>query len=106
MSEGRMPGLEAKVRAALRRHVSGVPANRQREIVAALAAFLEEELERVRRHCVALCRHRAELWQKTPLAGEQAPESARDEARARANEARYLADLIETEREVFPEADA
>lgn len=101
-----MSKIEAKVREALRRHISGLPAERQTEIATALGALLEGELARERRRCVALCRHRAELWKKTPLAGDQAPQAAREEARARANEARYLADLIEAETDVFPEADA
>jgi hypothetical protein len=49
-----------------------------------------DQLERER--CVTLCRRRAELWRAT---SERSPVvGAREEARARANEAAYLADLL------------
>lgn len=52
------------------------------------------ESERERQRCVAICRRRADLWRTTaarrPVAG------ALEEARARANEAEYLADLLES----------
>ena len=56
--------------------------------VAVLTAARDE-----RRACVAECTRRAELWEKT---GEQPDASPliRAEARARAAEARYLADLL------------
>ena len=46
-----------------------------------------------RARCVAICRRRAELWRKTSAARGTAA-IAREEARARANEATYLADLL------------
>jgi hypothetical protein len=46
-----------------------------------------------RARAVALCRGRAVLWESTDLARSPAA-VAREEARARANEATYLADLI------------
>jgi len=47
-----------------------------------------------RDRCVAICRRRAGLWRAT---GDRSPiASAREEARARANEAAYLADLLES----------
>lgn len=58
-----------------------------------------------REHCTQLCRHRADVWSGT-LAATSAVPQARDEARARANEARYLADLIETGHDLYPDADA
>ncbi len=55
---------------------------------------MENETERERRRCVTICRRRAELWRMTlergPVAG------VLEEARARANEAAYLADLLES----------
>ena len=45
-----------------------------------------------RERCAAVCRRRAELWRKT--AAKSPFVAAREEARARANEAEYLADLI------------
>ena len=46
-----------------------------------------------RDRAVSLCRRRAELWETTDLARSTAA-LAREEARARTNEALYLADLI------------
>lgn len=50
---------------------------------------MENETDRERRRCVTICRRRAELWRPTlersPVAG------GLEEARARANEAAYLA---------------
>ena len=46
-----------------------------------------------RARCVAICRRRAELWRKTSAARGAVP-AAREEARARANEAMYLTDLL------------
>ena len=54
---------------------------------------MENETERERRRCVAICRRRAKLWRST-LA--RSPMAAVEEARGRANEAAYLADLLET----------
>jgi len=57
-------------------------------------AIVEEEVARERARCVAECRRRAELWRNTTLANAPVP-AAREEARARANEAQVLADLLE-----------
>jgi hypothetical protein len=46
-----------------------------------------------RERCVGVCRRRAELWRKTSARNPVASEL--EEARARANEADYLADLLE-----------
>jgi hypothetical protein len=54
---------------------------------------IEEIVERERERCVALCRRRAELWRRTSAARSKVA-IAREEARARANEAEYLADLL------------
>lgn len=62
--------------------------------VEALASAVEQLLARERRRCEKVCRERVELWRNTALA-KSAVASARDEARARANEAQYLADAIE-----------
>jgi hypothetical protein len=54
---------------------------------------METETDRERQRCVAICRRRAELWRRTL---ERNPMAMREEARGRANEAAYLADLIES----------
>jgi len=60
-------------------------------LVEAFVKLRDEE----RRRCAKVCRDRMELWRNTALAKSGIP-SAREEARARANEAQYLADAIET----------
>lgn len=55
----------------------------------------EDPIQKERERCVALCRHRAELWRRTAAAQSSIP-AAVEEARARANEAAYLADLLES----------
>lgn len=52
-----------------------------------------EQVQIERERCVRICRRRAELWRKTSVA-RSGPAGAREEARARANEAAYLADLL------------
>ncbi len=59
-----------------------------------VACLIEEEAARERQRCVAACRARADLW-RTTLAAKSKLAAAQDEARARANEAEYLADLLE-----------
>lgn len=55
----------------------------------------DEPVLRERERCVTICRRRAKLWRKT-IAARSSIASAREEARARANEATYLADLLES----------
>lgn len=54
--------------------------------------LIEEQIEFERARCVCICRSRADLWRRT--AARSSIASARDEARARANEASYFADLL------------
>jgi hypothetical protein len=67
---------------------------------------IEDRVERERQRCLQLCRHRSDLWEKTALAKESAPAHARDEARARHNEAEYIADLIATGADHYGTPDA
>ncbi len=53
---------------------------------------MEDRVRLERERCVAICRRRAELWRTTGARSSVA--SVRGEARARANEAAYLADLL------------
>jgi hypothetical protein len=55
----------------------------------------EEAILIERQRCADICRRRVELWRNTELARSGIP-SAEQEARARANEAAYLADWIES----------
>jgi hypothetical protein len=47
-----------------------------------------------RDRCVSICRRRAELWRQ--MAAHHPVGAALEEAQARANEAAYLADLLES----------
>ena len=60
-----------------------------------LAELLHQTLHAERTRCVNLCRARAALWRTTGMARSDSPTSAAVEARARANEAEYLADALE-----------
>lgn len=64
----------------------------------------DDPVQRERARCVAICRRRAELWRKTSEARSTIA-SAQQEARARANEAAYLADLLESGTDVGPDHD-
>ncbi len=52
------------------------------------------EVRRERERCVSICRRRAAMWDRA--ATRNPPAGALGEARARANEAAYLADLLES----------
>jgi hypothetical protein len=66
-----------------------------RELATAVELALLTAVRAERRACAAECTRRAELWERT---GDRpgASEPIRQEAVHRANEARYLADLIAT----------
>jgi hypothetical protein len=55
---------------------------------------MDTEVRRERERCVSICRRRAALWGRAAARNPAA--SALGEARARANEAAYLADLLES----------
>ena len=57
-----------------------------------LAGAMEGAVRAERERCVAVCRRRADLWRRTAVKSPFV--AAREEARARANEAEYLVDLI------------
>jgi hypothetical protein len=66
-----------------------------RDLAVAVELALLTAVRAERRACVAECTRRAELWERTAERPE-AHEQARKEAVHRANEARYLADLLAT----------
>lgn len=98
--------LEHRVRRRLTEPLASIDGRTREEILRRVVALAAEEVERERRRAVRLCMHRSDLWENTAAARKPAPREAREEARARHNEARYLADLIEQEQEMFDEADA
>jgi hypothetical protein len=60
-------------------------------IAARIEEAINQLLVRERERCVQLCRKRAVLWSNTTMASTP---MGREESRARANEASYLAGLI------------
>jgi hypothetical protein len=60
---------------------------------------ISDDVRRERERCAAICRRRAELW-RTTLQARSTIRAAQDEARARANEATCIADLIESGQDV------
>lgn len=80
-----------------------LPDAERREIAADLAGAVVRMVAAERQRCLDVCRGRAELWLRTSERGGPTP--LREESRARANEARYLADLLEME-EAFGLPDA
>lgn len=61
-------------------------------------------VERMR--CVELCRARAHMWRTTRMARDESHAAGVVEARARANEAEYLADALEAPPEAADALDA
>jgi len=68
-----------------------VPPAMRAKFAGAIAQFAAKYVAEERSRCRILCKRRAELWRNTR--GAASPLGA-EEARARANEADYLADLI------------
>ena len=94
----RKPGSSGTVEAseaALRELLKDVPSDVRRRVSQEVGVLVEEHVQGERERCVGMCRRRAEVWRKTSAARSTVA-TAREEARARANEARYLADLIES----------
>jgi hypothetical protein len=65
------------------------------ELAAAIELALLSAVRAERRACAAECERRGELWERTSERAD-AHTPARQEAQFRANEARYLADVIGT----------
>ncbi len=76
-------------------------ADASERLIAAVTQLLVEHMQKERDRAVRLCRKRAETWRNTSSASGPAT-YAREEARARANEASYLADLLESGEELAP----
>jgi hypothetical protein len=73
--------------------LQGVPQPTSDRVIRQVGQLLDEEIGRERERCADACRRRSDLWRRTTLSQVPAPEGS-EEARARANEARYLADLL------------
>ena len=68
-----------------------VPIDMSARITARLEEAVNEWLYRERERCVAICKRRAALWSNTSMSSSPL---GREESRARANEATYIADAI------------
>lgn len=84
----------ASVQLALGSALDDLSAAERSTVVMNIASVVAGEVARERQRCVEVCRSRVELWRNT-LAAKSSVASAREEARARANEAHYLADVLE-----------
>jgi len=87
--------IEASIQTGLAEHLPDLEPETQQRLVKELTRRFHSSVERERRRCVEACRYRAELWRRTSAA-ESTVDRTREEARARANEAQYLADWLET----------
>ncbi len=94
MTQEPSPTLARQLREKIVGLLEGVPEPRRTEITGALSKILDLEIAQERSRYVQACRDRALLWKNTQMADASAA-YARQEARARYNEATYLADLLE-----------
>ena len=92
-------GTVEATEAALRELLKDVPSDVRRRVSQEVGVLIEEHVQGERERCVEMCRRRGELWRRTSAA-RSTVKAAREEARARANEALYLADLLESGAEV------
>lgn len=90
------PSLSAMARLVaedFRRHREGhIDAAGMRELESAIELALLTAVRNERRACSAECTRRAELWERTER--DTTSTTPRVQAQCRANEARYLADLL------------
>jgi hypothetical protein len=95
MTEGKTAArVVSAVQAALSATIGSLGSDARHALVTRLARIVEAEVKAERDQCIQICRGRAELWSGT-FAATSPIDSAREEARARANEATCLADLLE-----------
>jgi len=87
--------LVEAVEASLRDRLADIPGDSRQDLLETVAGLIERQARAERDRCVAVCRRRALLWRNT-AASRSSLAVAREEARARGNEAIYLADLLES----------
>ncbi len=92
--------LAAAADQLVRRELPDASDNTREALVTAVTNLLIEHVNIERERAVRTCRKRAEVWGRTPPAAAPAP--AREEARARANEASYIADLLDAGHDELP----
>jgi hypothetical protein len=74
-------------------HGAALTSEMRRDLILAIDKALRTAIQIERDACVDICQHRLRLWEVT---GDKpiTPDALRPEARARANEAAYLADAL------------
>lgn len=92
----RMEHVVAACDAILAEEMAEVPSEARQRLESRFAMLVEEQVARERERLAMICRERAVLWERTLLATSALP-SAVAEARSRSNEAKYLADLFESD---------
>lgn len=80
---------------ALRAQLAGAPEPARRALLQRVAELAHEQVMEERQRCVDVCLRRGALWKAS-----RADSPLAHEARARGNEALYLADLLETGEEL------
>ncbi len=83
-----------------------VPAPLRAQIEGDILAEIQRAVKAERSRCAAACAERADLWRRTLAAQPGAPRIGVEEARARSNEAQYLADVFTLEPGVAQAATA
>ena len=84
-----------QAREIVRNHGEAISDRIRANLVGEIVELAELMRSAERRRCADVCRERSELWARTIAADDSAPLPAREEARHRHNEARYLADALE-----------
>lgn len=103
MAEPSTP-VEERIRRALAEEAGSLSEDESEALQRRLVSLVEAQVQGERERCVTACRRRAELWSKAlEERQESGPEEAREEARARQNEATYLADLLASGESLAPE---
>ena len=74
-------------------HGAALTSEMRRDLIIAIDKALRTAVQIERDACVEICQHRHRLWEVTSDK-PTTPEALRPEARARANEAAYLADAL------------
>lgn len=96
--------LYALIDRELQMVLAPLPATQQAAVLERVLRLVQRVTSEQRRRCADVCRERAALWRATGM-GKSALASAREEARARANEAQYLADAFDAPPMASTEAD-
>jgi hypothetical protein len=97
-------------RAALERElaeaIAQLPEPARSIAIEKFVVLIQHVTESERMRCADLCRARAHMWRTTRMARDESHAAAAIEARARANEAEFLADALEVPNEAVDALDS